>query len=451
MWKCRKSDGKLMIVKGNYIARDIGVINREEQVANLHKSSVNYRKHIENMLVSNPHWVSVKYQKKLDLSQFLDKTVCGIFSKDLLDGQKGNINFVSSHMGIGKTEQMISYMQNNIGLYLSITYRCSMAIDQVNKFRNAGISVIDYQSSDFNEVGYNTVLERATGSVVIVIQFESLHRLSNFDHLPSVIILDEYVSLIEQIGADLQIAHKVKNLAMMRSLIRGANQAICLDANMNGQHVDQIDRFITANDDGEELIMCGRCAMGQIDNSCITCMKVPSSSNDSYKWSCRLLLCDEVYHKQKRVHIIDNITNTLDRLIQDNKKIVVVSNSSSGLVASYDRIIKQYPHLRVLLVTGDNTKKYQGQLWNNGKMKQIVYQDVSKYLVDNQIDVFMYSPTIQAGLSIVLEQFDDVVASFCDMTCSALACVQMLGRVRSATNIHLCIMDSISKQLYEER
>jgi len=61
MWKCRKSDGKLMIVKGNYIARDIGVINREEQVANLHKSSVNYRKHIENMLVSNPHWVSVKY------------------------------------------------------------------------------------------------------------------------------------------------------------------------------------------------------------------------------------------------------------------------------------------------------------------------------------------------------------------------------------------------------
>lgn len=62
----------------------------------------------------------------------------------------------------------------------------------------------------------------------------------------------------------------------------------------------------------------------------------------------------------------------------------------------------------------------------------------------------MYSPVLQAGVSIVIENWDNIVADFCDSSCSALACVQMLGRCRTAKNIYINILDEATKLIMKE-
>lgn len=72
----------------------------------------------------------------------------------------------------------MQYMKANIAVYISLTFRVSLAVDMINKFGNVGIKIIDYQTTDFTEEGYCEIISNMSTSVCIVVQFESLYRLS---------------------------------------------------------------------------------------------------------------------------------------------------------------------------------------------------------------------------------------------------------------------------------
>jgi hypothetical protein len=122
-----------------------------------------------------------------------------------------------------------------------------------------------------------------------------------------------------------------------------------------------------------------------------------------------------------------------DNMIYDCKteKIIYPSSSKAHLKTIYNILIKKYPNKNILIYTADEV------LFNNSiePIKKIdIANNIEDFILDNKIDVFLYSPSIKTGISINKNYFNKCYAYAHNKSICAREFIQMLFRARNLIN-----------------
>jgi len=148
------------------------------------------------------------------------------FIDDIIEKNK-NINciVVKSDTGTGKTTSFSSYIEKNKYNFLSLVSRVSLGAEQYeNVFTKNGLKCEFY---------HNTNKKFITGENV-VIQIESLMRLSRIDVSEYVIFLDELNSLLEHLITSSTLdKHRVLIFLALEKIVREAKLIIGVDADIS--------------------------------------------------------------------------------------------------------------------------------------------------------------------------------------------------------------------------
>jgi len=111
-----------------------------------------------------------------------------------------------------------------------------------------------------------------------------------------------------------------------------------------------------------------------------------------------------------------------------NKKKIMISSSSKKIINKYYRTLKELNKIdndmKILCITGngaeldwrvktiDNewvSRKYtdiNGNDMNSENLKELIKKDIEKFIIENEIDILLYTPSIKTGISMNIEYFN---------------------------------------------
>jgi hypothetical protein len=294
---------------------------------------------------------------------------------------------IMAQMGVGKTVQLKALYESN---FSSTDSRAVIV-----SFRRTFTQSIQNSFNTFT--AYNDIsgdIDLAI-SKKIIIQVESLHRLRvSKVSAPDVLILDEIESILDQMTSNL---HKClhQSFSVFCWLIKHSKKLVIMDANLSDRTYNTLTSIRGINETDVYLHW----------------NQFKKAAEDKYEITTN--------HK--------NWINKMSETLNDNKRIVVATNSKTEADAIYSLIYKLYPNLTIQLYTAETDESVKKEHFSN----------VNKYW---NVDVLIYTSVITAGCSYVNVNFDYLFAYMTDSSCNVEACRQMCARVRniSTKTMYIC-------------
>ena len=116
------------------------------------------------------------------------------------------------------------------------------------------------------------------------------------------------------------------------------------------------------------------------------------------------------------------------------ERVVVASASRMCIEKLQQYLVAKNIFVKTLTITRDGALIYENGVcihtYSDDCDKQKIIQDLDKYITDNNIQLFAYSPTIKTGISFNSVYFDCVYAYSCNRSIVYCEYIQMLFRVR---------------------
>ncbi len=286
---------------------------------------------------------------------------------------------VKAQMKLGKTKALKSYIDKyfNSGIYKNII--------RFVTFRQTFSNAIKKDFEDF--VLYSDVIGELDDShSKLIIQVESLHRLTNNLEEIDLLILDEIESILSQFSSGL---HKNFNcaFAQFKWMLSKAKYVVCMDANLSDRTYNTLCRLR-----GGEIF---------------------------FHWNKWKRAKDDTYYITDKSDVWFN--KLIEYLDEDNK--IVIPINSLTMAKTFEELLKEkYPKKQIKLYSSETKQSEKKYDFNN---------------VDeswSSLDVLMYTPTCSAGVSFEMEHFDKLFSYMTDKSCDVETCRQMLGRVRNLTD-----------------
>jgi hypothetical protein len=248
-------------------------------------------------------------------------------------------------------------------------------------------------SSSLNSLGKPfTAYNDVTGKIYLehtprlVIQVESLHRIDITKLSGSyadVLVLDEVESILAQFGSN--VSNVYECFAVFQALMSHAKHVICMDANISNRTYNIIDNLR-----GTEGLVYHHNVFRR-------------AAEDNY-----------IFYGCK-----ERWANHMNIDLDENKNIVIVSNSNAEAKALNRMLIQKYPNKAIGLYNA-NTPPQQTKVLHFG--------NVAEYW--KLFNILIYTPTVTAGISFEEKHYHSVYGYFTDQSCDVETCRQMLGRVR---------------------
>ena len=147
-----------------------------------------------------------------------------------------------------------------------------------------------------------------------------------------------------------------------------------------------------------------------------------------------LNIVNTVNFNTKKIKIVDDrnfFNDALFGALLQGKKIIMPVMSEKEAVFYETEIKERYPELKIM--------KYTGKTGDDDKAE---LKDITKLWAS--LDVIIYTPTIEAGVSFDVERFDAIFGIIADNVASQRSYFQMMARVRKIKddNIYLFNMNS---------
>lgn len=302
----------------------------------------------------------------------------------------GDTLLVRSHMNTGKT---FAVMRENIhkllkakphAKILALTGRQVLAEDIARK---TGLNFyIDVKQLE-------TAQEKKQASYQLSMCINSIGMVDLSIDYDLIIIDESELTLSHILGATIADSDRKRTVQSLYTLLNQADNVICLDA------------FIS-NVTHEAMQQSGRKNIRLLNN---TYNPWSSVKVDWYADKTRLL-------------------DKASALVDKNESVFIFCNTKEGAKTRAKYYTNKYPSKKILCIHADNIKEQE---------QQDCIQDSN--LLKNY-DIVIASPTIEAGFSIELEEFKNVVGFFVhtkEGTGAALSSLQQLGRSRCAQNWHI--------------
>lgn len=190
------------------------------------------------------------------------------------------------------------------------------------------------------------------------------------------IIIDEYESVCSSYSASTTFKGTTPNIAFntLFNLIKKSKKTLICDADISEDKVELLTRIV----DITEMII--------LKNN------QPAFSEMEFN-----ILTD-------KQHFTDLL---ITRVFEQNKKIAVASATRNYVQAICDEIVKLYeedkstPLKKIMRIDVNGIKVFHGATEIKiEKTKDAILKDIEPFIIEHQIDLFLYSPTIKTGLSI---------------------------------------------------
>lgn len=352
------------------------------------KISYNYKEDIipvetitmtDEQIKKNDGYLIHKDNKKLDFKDcIISNKLKEFFSSDIKSFN------IKSPYDTGKTQLlskiMTVYKQKRV---LFLSYRKTLTSDLMNSFSKLGFQ--DYRDAICNKTDK------------LIIQLESINKIKpsfmfvdeEFE-IPSydLVIIDEVESILQQFNSDTFKGDSKNSFEFIDAIIKNSNKLITLDGDLSFRGFNYIKYF-----------------------------------GDSIN------IINPVKKNLRTFTIIDDKDIFLEEIKQslnNNKKIVIVSQSSEQCYHTFNLIKQDYDDLKVAIYTGISNDKDKDDLKN-------VLENWTK------LDVLIYSPTIESGVNFDIEHFDKIYGIISSGCNSQRAFCQMLSRVRKIKDSNITL------------
>lgn len=228
---------------------------------------------------------------------------------------------------------------------------------------------------------------------ICISSIESIKKCNkiNFD----IIILDEFESLLNHLeSTTLKYITPLQACIIVKKFIQKCKKIICLDADLSINRLSPINDLLNINNNKIHY----------------------SNFNkwDEYEFNIHFKL-NEFY---------DKIFND----IENNKKIVIGTLEKKQQANLLNKMINEkYKSIKILYISGD------GVYLNNIKIdKKDCLNNIENFIINNKIDVWIYTPSVKTGLSFNTENyFNKTYLLTSNKSICAREAIQMLFRVRN--------------------
>ena len=331
-------------------------------------------------------------------------------SSELKDFQrKYDTLFVKAPMKMGKSKYLIKHLRElheEVNSILVISFRRAFTEEFLSKFntgdKRTGLDIVyGGKLEDYRDFTGNITSDIHP---YMMVQVDSFHRVKTKYHT---VILDESESIYDQFSSS-----NIDNLSLIVSnftkVLKRAERVICMDAYMDIRTVELTNKIRGENKKNIKFYI------NKFQNQGV------KSKNGQYTYNVG--------------YCANNFYERIRSALEQNKKIVIISNIRDKLIA-YERMIsRHFPNINIQSYTS---------MTNTTDKKDL--QNVNSSWL--QYNVVMYSPTITAGISFEEKHFDQVYCFFSNMSCNVLACMQMIGRIRDVAdkNITICLENQYNR------
>ena len=237
----------------------------------------------------------------------------------------------------------------------------------------------------------------------VICSIQSIGKVGNDYDL---IIIDEFESVCSSYSATTTFKGTTPNIAFntLIHLIKTSDKTLLCDADISEDKVELIERVVGRN----EMIILknNQSAFDGLDINILT-------------------------NKQHFTTLL------LTKVFIENKKIAVASATRVYVEAVFDEIVDLYskddttPIKRIMRVDVNGVKVYHGATEVKiDKTKNEILKDVEAFIIEQQIDLFLYSPTIKTGLSINSAYFHQTFGYTSSVSILFNEMIQMLFRNR---------------------
>jgi hypothetical protein len=283
-----------------------------------------------------------------------------------------NTNMViKSDTGTGKTTSFKHYIKSQQDKFVSIVSRTSLAQEQYKIFSEYAIDCCLYQNEPILQ-----------SSQSVIIQIDSLRRISNFDFKDKIIFMDEFNSIIEYLVTSPTISNqRVYILRLFVKLLKEAKQVICVDADISDM-----------------------------------CFKLLNDINIQYKY----YINDYQHNKGISATEIKNKKDLVKKLSNEDK-FILVCDSKKEAKYMYNELIRLNPNKPIKIYTSDLSQ-------------------TEKINLDAH-DRVIFSPKVIYGLDSIMVR--PVYCIYKGSTISPKHMVQQVNRCRNITNIYYLFLIKI--------
>jgi len=329
--------------------------------------------------------------KRIDIEHISEIDV-----NEYIDGDEKFLN-IKSDWGTGKSHHILKPIISNINekSVLIITPINSLNSKLCDDLKQYGF--VSHQEAQQDK----SINLQDHNKVICSIQSICKLEMKKYDY----VFLDEYECIMTNFAGDTFNTYK-SALECYRCFVKKCKKAqkvICLDADLDHKRLEILTNAI------------------QYPTQDI---KVYHNKQNEYK-NYKYILTDD------KAQFINDIPAKLN----DNKKIVISSASKNFTDVLFETIKDDHPDKNICYISA-----YGVKLWTDNMMREIKQKNKSAYdeyiqqlennLIKDNIDVWIYSPTISVGISINAELFDYGFAYGISCSVNALQFLQQLFRAR---------------------
>ena len=318
-------------------------------------------------------------------------------SIDWINNKKTSIMAVNAKWGTGKTH----YCLNSLIEDTKKTKTRTLIITENNNLN------LEY-ASKFDGVSHKDTSNFCEEQSLIICSLESIYKLEDWDF--SIVVLDEYESLLNHYESDTMDSGGVSGyykMSVMFDKIRNADKVIALDADLTDTRLD--------------ILLSLR------NETLINKQYITENRWESYTHN--------IYHNDR-----ENFLNDLMIDLNNNKKIILPTSSKTFGNAVYKMIEKKYPNKIIGLINGNGIKVRRDGEEITSINKKDMMDDLTSWLENADLDLFIHSPSIKTGVSINKCLFDKVYGNVNENSCCVREFIQMLYRCRETGDEEINIL-----------
>jgi len=357
--------------------------------------------------------------------------------KDFMINDK-KLLIISGSWGVGKTHYILQTFLKLIGLdgvIASITPNNALNIEITEKFNKYG-----FQSfiSHTEKRTKNKDLDH-TQHKNLICSLESIKRVDEIGYIDYG-FFDEFTSIFEHFEANttnLTDNRKLDTFKTFERVLKNMNKIIVLDANINNEQIELLKTII--NTDKITSIKIKQCNFSDVEHI--------------------------FYNKEK------SIDNQMKQDLEYKKRIVITTNSKKKTLQYFEffKSLKCNIDKNILIINGDFIKIIQIQEVTNKKNEKIIHIDevltiqynqkqknnffknIEDNIIDYDIHILIYSPTVSMGISINQDLFNAVYGVFCTNSSPARECIQQIYRCRDIIDKKIHILADNFKDIITEK